>query len=170
MLKAKIKQSRRDIFNSELRRRIRESDRRAVTVGFPANGSASSGTKDSSGKNRSYADIIEIAVINHFGTRDGRIPPRPFMDQAFQNEGRQRVRNTVTKELRVLMRPQSSGNVLPSLDRIGNVGVAVIRKAIRSRDYTPNAPATIERKGSDNPLVDTGQMAQSVQHTIIRDV
>lgn len=170
MLKPRIRQTRRDIFKSELIKRLRENDRRAVTVGFPSNGSLSGGTKDSDGQNRSYRDIIEIAVVNHFGTRNGRIPPRPFMDVAFQNEGKQRVQNAVKRELKILMDPNRSGDVISGLHRLGNIGVAVIRKAIRSRDYIANKPATIAKKGSDNPLVDTGQMAQSVQHTIIRDV
>lgn len=47
-------------------------------------------------------------------------------------------------------------------DMIGAKAAAVMKNTIRDFDNPPNAPSTIARKKSDNPLVDTGLMMQSV--------
>ena len=48
------------------------------------------------------------------------------------------------------------------LERIGAVVAGAIQQSIRDLRDPPNAPATIERKGSSNPLIDTGFMRLSV--------
>ena len=47
-------------------------------------------------------------------------------------------------------------------DIIGARAAAVMKNTIRDFDDPPNAPSTIAKKKSANPLVDTGLMMQSV--------
>ena len=35
-------------------------------------------------------------------------------------------------------------------------------------EFVPNAPSTIRKKGSDKPLIDTGQLRQGVSYKICR--
>ena len=44
---------------------------------------------------------------------------------------------------------------------------AVVRK-INKGPFTPNAPATVKRKGSSQPLIDTGNLRKSITF-VIRD-
>ncbi len=53
-----------------------------------------------------------------------------------------------------------------ALDLIGSTAVGRIQEfAIDLRD-PPNAQATIDAKGSSNPLVDTGQMVGSIDYKV----
>ena len=49
-----------------------------------------------------------------------------------------------------------------SADMIGAKAAAIMKRTIRDFDDPPNAPATIKKKKSSNPLVDTGLLMQSV--------
>jgi len=39
-----------------------------------------------------------------------------------------------------------------------------IKRAIANREFVPNAPATIRKKKSSTPLVDTGQLRASITY------
>jgi hypothetical protein len=43
-----------------------------------------------------------------------------------------------------------------------------VRKAIRDLDSPPNAESTIKAKGSSNPLIDTGQMINSIRWEYVK--
>jgi hypothetical protein len=53
-----------------------------------------------------------------------------------------------------------------ALAEIGAQAVALMQKEVTDGGFAPNAPATTARKGSDMPLIDTGQMRQSVHYQI----
>ena len=49
---------------------------------------------------------------------------------------------------------------------IGAKSVGMIQQEIVDGNWTPNAPSTIAKKGSDHPLIDTGLMRQSVHYVV----
>lgn len=53
------------------------------------------------------------------------------------------------------------------VDAIGEYLVSLVRKQIVAIDSPPNHPATIEQKGSSNPLVDTGRMIDSITFKVV---
>jgi len=99
------------------------------------------------------------AAVNEFGTDDERIPPRPFMSStldAFSPEyfrelgrGLGMVVDGKTTEERVML-------------RLGQMVRTDIIDAIIAGPWQPNADSTAEAKGSDNPLVDTGEMQRAL--------
>jgi hypothetical protein len=48
----------------------------------------------------------------------------------------------------------------------GEKAKAAIQEAITELKEPPNAPSTIKRKHSDNPLIDSGNMRQSVTYSV----
>ena len=52
------------------------------------------------------------------------------------------------------------------LQAIGVFQKGLVQNDIVDGEFTPNAPSTIKRKGSDRPLIDTGKMRQSVNFVI----
>lgn len=48
------------------------------------------------------------------------------------------------------------------LEQVGNMAVGFVRQKIIDVKTPPNAPSTIKKKGSSNPLVDKGVLGQSV--------
>ena len=106
----------------------------------------------------SGATLVEIAAKNEFGT-DGPppIPSRPWLRTALQTNARkwQRLAGDVVKSAR------SPEGAEPALRTLGVVMVGDCKESLLDGDWAPNAPLTIERKGSDQPLVDTGRLNQS---------
>lgn len=86
------------------------------------------------------------------------IPPRPFMRtgaEAFDKMDRQ-IGNVLRDVIDGKMQPKQGSN------RLGVMLQTEIKRAIRSGDFTPLKPATIKRKGSSTPLIDTGKLRQGV--------
>lgn len=51
------------------------------------------------------------------------------------------------------------------MDSIGRLMARDVQARIATMSTPPNAPATIERKGKDNPLIDTGALYRSINWT-----
>ena len=102
-------------------------------------------------------DMLDIAVYNHFGT--STIPARPFIsDCAEKNAGQ-----IQEAQKRLVYRVYQGGlSADGALAELGAWYVNVQKGHILHGGWTPNAPATVKRKGSNKPLVDTGQLVNTV--------
>lgn len=47
------------------------------------------------------------------------------------------------------------------LDAAGAAGAELVKESIADGEWKPNAPETVEGKGSDKPLIDTDAMRQA---------
>lgn len=109
--------------------------------------------------------MIELAAIHEFGSPAAGIPQRSFIRSTFAREENHRQLVELTAKL-----TQKVIHGMPlerALGLIGAWAVARIRETIDKRltqgpDPQENAPATIRKKGSDLPLVDTGRLKQSL--------
>ena len=101
--------------------------------------------------------VATLGAIQHFGNAD--IPARPWLDKGAE---------TGTKEyLETIQEGIADG--LDSKRIMARVGVeaeGAVRQYITDLDSPPNDPATIRRKGSSNPLIDTGNMRASVTSSV----
>lgn len=52
------------------------------------------------------------------------------------------------------------------LNQIGNYIEGLVKKKIKNGPFVPLSPATINRKGSSKPLIDTGHLRQSIRYII----
>lgn len=128
-----------------------------VKVGFPA-GEASAGN-------------ISKAVWNEFGTRGGAsgggwggpIPERPFMRNAMRDN-----KAAYVSALKMMARQivEGSLSMFAAMSRLGLKAQGDIQKEISSLMSPPNSPVTIALKGSSKPLIDTGEMRQSVTYKV----
>ncbi|WP_406858497.1 hypothetical protein ABEG18_13060 [Alsobacter sp. KACC 23698] len=121
-----------------------------VKVGFPAG--------------KAPGDLISIAYWNHFGTSRG-IPPRPFITTAMF-KGRGELRSFITAEAKKIV---FAGNPTPmryALQNLGMKGQDMVQMQILSNMPPPNAPSTVQQKGSSRTLVDTGRLVGSVTWAI----
>lgn len=111
---------------------------------------------------------VDKAIWNEFGTRGGRsgggwggpIPERPFMRNAMRNNQVRYV--SIMKSLAKRMLEGGGGNVQDMLAKLGALAAGDIQAEITSLQSPPNSPVTIAKKGSSNPLIDTGEMRASV--------
>lgn len=110
--------------------------------------------------NEDGVDLVDIAMFNELGTV--HIPSRPFLrDSVDANEDR--INSFLQAMKQELLNGGSAEDVLK---KIGVFQKGLIQKQIVNGDFAPNEEATIKKKGSDTPLVDTGRMRQSINYVI----
>ena len=106
-------------------------------------------------------DILDVAMFNELGT--SRIPSRPFMRDSVDDNA-----ESITKFCQAQLKGIANGSkdAETVMKAIGAMQVGLVQKTIVEGNFTPNAPRTIAKKGSDKPLIDTGLMRQSVHYVI----
>ena len=108
--------------------------------------------------------VAEIGFINEFGT--SKIPERPFIRSTLRIKKREIIR-----QQKQLLKKIVDGK-LNTTKALGILGLFVadeIRKRIVALRTPPNAPATIAaKKGKSNPLIDEGQLKNSITHEVNR--
>ena len=146
MARVSVKVQRRG--GKKLQRLLREAGKGGVSgvkVGFFSTARYEDGTP-----------VAAVAAWNEFGTET--IPERPFF------------RNALAESERSVGRISSQGGLdtkkmVVGEQLAGRVGAHVqgkIRDSITALKEPPNAPETVRRKGSSDPLLDTGTLRNSV--------
>ena len=115
----------------------------SVEVGFFV------GTKYKTGK-----DVTTVARNNDQGTK--RIPERPFMIPAGNKAANKTINITVNSIAGGMDEQQA-------LSKAGIMLKNAIQREITNLKEPPNAESTILKKGSSNPLIDTGLMRSKVE-------
>lgn len=106
--------------------------------------------------------IAEYAAYNEFGTE--KIPERSFMRTAF-DENLPAIKKDMDNRYAQMLAGQVTAR--QALGLIGLRNQDFIKTKIDTNIPPPNAPATIEQKGSSHTLIDTGAMKNSI-HYIVR--
>ena len=121
--------------------------------------------------NKEGVSIAQYAYWNEVGveSKDGKgwkIPLRPFM-RGWADSNKENIKQTMQSVAQAV----SSGKIEAetAVERIGQYCQDGIKSYIRRGDFTPNSPATIEKKGSSRPLIDTGTMRNSIRYEIVRN-
>lgn len=145
-----------------IRKDIEEMDDTFVKVGFPQE--ARPGHPEKEGTHpiaKEMSEVAEIAAFQEFGTQ--HIPARPFFRQAIDNN-KDALGVFIKREYdEVLLGVRS---VYDGISRIGEWMSAKVKRTITTGDFKPLSPITIARKKSSRPLIDSGQMRQSVTYVV----
>lgn len=134
-------------------------DRYAVRVGILE--SSGGETEEGSG----YT-LLEIAALHEFGGEN--VPERSFIRRTFAEKHSELVAITgkLCKEVITRGMPVPRAYAL-----LGQWGAAAVRATITQGQGVPppNAPSTIEQKGSDRPLVDTGRLVGAIAYEVVEE-
>ena len=107
--------------------------------------------------------VIDVGILNEFGAAG--VPERSFL-RAGIREGKPEYRKMNRRNLKAITRGDKTAK--QALGELGLKAQGDVQEMIAEVSTPPNAPATIARKGSANPLVDTGHMRQSITHEVIK--
>jgi len=105
--------------------------------------------------------VGEIATIHEYGLG---VPRRSFIrDAVDENEGK------IKGRLRAVAKRQKEGrgDLKRDLEAVGLVIAGEMQTRIARGISPANAPATIDAKGSDKPLIDTGQLRSSITAEVV---
>lgn len=132
-----------------------------VKAGFQV-GSQTKNQRKGTRRKKGNQSMPEIAAQNEYGTKT--IPARPFMSTAV-DMNRAVINDYIEKQYKAILDGRATTD--KALGLIGQLMTGLIQKRIRQIVYPPNAPSTIARKGSSKPLIDFGQMIQSVRYQVV---
>lgn len=107
-------------------------------------------------------DICDIAAWNELGTEHA--PSRPFMRDSVDKH-LPAINHMMMSQKDALL---SGATAKYILNTVGLFQKDLMQTEIEQGDFVANAPETIRRKGSDKPLIDTGQMKNSVNYQIVK--
>lgn len=110
-------------------------------------------------------DMVAIAAWNEFGTEDKNgnphIPPRPAHAKCF-DDNRQQMNRHIERAYSLFL--EGKWELREAIGKVGEKYQFLLQATIKAFSDPPNAPATIEAKGADNPLINFGQMVNSIRH------
>jgi hypothetical protein len=161
MIKAKVTTKQRDTGEKKLRAELNRLKKGpGVKIGVLEN----AGNHKSENDHEEILTVAAVATFNEYGTET--IPERSF------------IRSTMTENESALLEysRELKGKVLKgelkTEEALGLMGMKIqslIQRKIDSIDSPPNSPETIARKGSSKPLIDTGQLRQSITYALVLD-
>ena len=127
---------------------------KGVVAGFPR-GKLNTPHYESNGKGKQGPSIVDVAIANNYGIG---VPRRDFMTPSAKRWNKF-FKESLAKVQKELLANKINPNKF--LKAMGQKGADIISQEIISLSTPPNSPATIAKKKSSNPLVDTGDMARS---------
>jgi hypothetical protein len=104
--------------------------------------------------------VAMIASIQEYGAPAAGIPPRPFFRRMIAAKSGEW--SAAIKQLLI----DNDYDVRKALELAGIAIEGQLRQSIIDLVDPPLKPATIARKGSAKPLIDTGHMLRSVDHEL----
>lgn len=139
--------------------RLRKLERKDVLVGIPQQNAS---RKDGKINNAELLYVLsQGSVLQH-------IPPRPVLEPAIQAADNKR---NISAELKQAAqgvlegRPEDASR---HLELAGQVGENAAKRWFTDprNAWQGNAPATIKAKGSDRPMIDTGELRRAITHVV----
>lgn len=106
------------------------------------------------------SELLTYAAANEFGTDDGHVPERSYIRStatAKQDDWSELAARAMADAI-----ADPHGDPRRALELLGAVMQGDIQQAIVDIRTPPNAPETIRRKKSDNPLIDTGRLRSAI--------
>jgi hypothetical protein len=125
---------------------------RSVLVGVPAGKIEPDGTT-----------MALVAAVQEFGSPENNIPERPFLRMGIA-AGRPRFERLNSGNLRLILAGRKT--VTRALEELGNLAAGEVKRGMVTLKFEPLKPATIARKGSSRPLIDTGNLRQSITYQV----
>jgi hypothetical protein len=115
--------------------------------------------------NLPYSTAFQMYLQVH-GSPLWQSPPRPIIEPAIEHH-----KDEIASLLQeALIKALECKDFLPALKKAGMKGQNVARGWFTNplNQWPPNSPLTVAEKGSDKPLIDTGELRKSITY-VIRD-
>jgi len=116
-------------------------------------------------------EYVMVASVHEFGATIQRgkgsfsIPERSFLRTSF-DEKNEEWASFFKNQLKYVLALEMDVQTL--FNRLGARMVGDIQEKITDLDAPPNAPSTIAKKGSSNPLIDTGGLRMRITYRVVR--
>lgn len=105
--------------------------------------------------------MAELGAIHEFGL--GNVPERSFLRSWASERGEE----LVIERAQMVESDLLKGQATQTLNKLGLLAVGEVQQRMALGTPPPNEPATIARKGSSVPLIDTGALRQSITYKVV---
>lgn len=122
--------------------------------------------KDGSQNHGEGITVFKIGMIHEFGVPEKNIPRRSFIRAPIENNIKE-ITKLIEHNHKLVSENSISAEV--ALSRIGIKAQNTIKESFRNNDWKPLKRATIKRKGSSKPLIDTGQLIGSISYIVEKE-
>ena len=101
-------------------------------------------------------------VLGQTKPHDIKIPARPWLEPGF-NSGLKEYEEIMAEGIDETV---NGGDIKKALNKVGVFAVGMVQSFMTSLKAPANKPATVKKKGSSNPLIDSGAMRASVNYKL----
>lgn len=101
--------------------------------------------------------MATLGATQHYGNK--QIPARRFLDNGVEAGNKEYIA-TIQEGI------EKGLSVERILNQVGLIAVGFVQQYMVDLKSPPNAESTKQRKGSDNPLINTRALSQSITHSI----
>ena len=122
--------------------------------------------KDGSENHSEGITVFQIGMIHEFEKKKKNIPRRSFIRVPIENNIKE-ITKLIENNHKLVSENAMSAKV--ALDRIGIKAQNTIKESFRNNDWKANSRATVKRKGSSRPLIDTGQLIGSISFIVEKE-
>ena len=124
-----------------------------VYIGIPSSTNARQGASNNA----------TIAAVHELGAPTRGIPARPFLIPTMQNNADKYTTLMAQGFRNALQDKEKAAEVY---EKIGLVASSDVKDYIVSGQFVPLKESTIDRKGSSKPLIDTGELRNSISYEV----
>jgi hypothetical protein len=107
----------------------------------------------------------EVGLVHEFGSASRKIPPRSFLRMPIYTQAEKIIKETSAGAENDI----AEGRIVRVMTRLGVAAENAIQDAFGSAgfgNWAPDKPATVRRKGSESPLIDTAQLRKSISSKV----
>lgn len=110
-----------------------------------------------------YSRAYEFYVQEH-GSPLWQSPPRPVLAPAIENS-KEKIADQMKNAFKSVL---EGSNPTDELGKVGMLGQNICRAWFTdpSNKWAANSPLTVKRKGSDKPLIDTGELRKAITYVL----
>jgi phage gpG-like protein len=119
-----------------------------------------------SGRKKGEVTNAELGAIHEWGSFSRNIPPRSFLKMPISTKSEMIMKEATAGTKNLI----GTGKIVLLLKRLGHACENVIEQAFDTSGFDSwdaNKPETIRRKGSDSPLIDTGQLRRAIASRVV---
>lgn len=138
---------------------LKDMKKKQVYVGVP---------EETAARPKKGINNAALIFIHTHGSPIRHIPARPIIEPAIEATGN---KEPIAKELGNALKVCLNGDVAlteVALQRVGMRAQNIVRAWFDDprNAWAPNSPATIKRKKSDKPLIDTSELRKSITYVV----
>jgi len=143
----------------ELEKIVRRLSELDVLVGVP---------EGTTKRKKDKINNAQLVYIHTHGSPVNNIPPRPLIEPAIEDPDNKKF---INEDLKDAARNALEGDEQKTMSALVKAGIDA-QNAVRDwftnpkNNWPPNSPLTIAKKGSNQPLIDTGALRQSIIYVI----